>query len=129
SDSTSEFRSSVRRIAPGSKIFVSYANAASGDDVRDLGLVHAVCIATIERAALVTTLFSVDGKQVIHVRPEYRDYADIHHCTPPSAAQLILAADRPLPNMPAFWLNWTKFDYIYILFTEDDTPNPNQAHL
>jgi hypothetical protein len=53
SDSTSEFRSSVRRIAPGSKVFVAYSSATSGEDVRDLGLVHAACIATIERAALV----------------------------------------------------------------------------
>ena len=35
SDSTSEFRSSVRRIAPGSKVFVAYADRATGDDVRD----------------------------------------------------------------------------------------------
>ena len=129
SDSTSEFRSSVRRIAPGSKVFVAYANATSGDDVRDLGLVHAACIATIDRAALVTTLFSVDGKQVIHVRPEYRDYADIHDGTPPSTAQLILAAEHPLPGVPAFWLNWTKFDYLYILFTEDEAPNPDPSRL
>jgi hypothetical protein len=129
SDSTSEFRSSVRRIAPGSKVFVAYASATSGDDVHDLGLVHAACIATIERAALVTTLFSVDGKQVIHVRPEYRDYADIHDGTPPSTAQLILAAEHPQRGVPAFWLNWTKFDYLYILFTEDDAPNPDPARL
>lgn len=129
SDSTSEFRSSVRRIAPGSKVFVAYANSAAGDDVRDLGLVHAACIATIERAALVTTLFSVEGKQIIHVRPEYRDFADIHDGTPPSTAQLILAAEHPLPNTPAFWLNWTKFDYLYILFTEDESPNPDPARL
>jgi hypothetical protein len=31
--------------------------------------------------------------------------------------------------MPAFWLNWTKFDYIYILFTEDDAPNPDPERL
>jgi hypothetical protein len=129
SDSTSEFRSSVRRIAPGSKVFVAYASATSGEDVRDLGLVHAACIATIERAALVTTLFSVDGKQVIHVRPEYRDYADIHDGTPPSTAQLLLAAEHPLPNVPAFWRNWPKFDYLYILFTEDDAPNPDPSRL
>ena len=129
SDATSEFRSSVRRIAPGSKVFVAYANASAGDDVRDLGLVHAACIATIERSALVTTLFSVEGKQVIHVRPEYRDFADIHDGTPPSTAQLILAAEHPLADMPAFWLNWTKFDYIYILFTEDDAPNPDPSRL
>jgi hypothetical protein len=129
SDSTSEFRSSVRRITPGSKVFVAYANATSGDDVRDLGLVHAACIATIERAALVTTLFSVDGKQVIHARSEYRDYADIHDGTPPSTAQLVLAAEHPLRDVPAFWLNWTKFDYLYVLFTEDDAPNPDPSRL
>src|SRR5690242_5694295 len=129
SDSTSEFRSSVRRIAPGSKVFVAYANASAGDDVRDLGLVHAACIATIERSALVTTLFSVEGKQIIHVRSNYRDFADTHDGTPPSTAQLVLAAEHPLPDMPAFWLNWTKFDYIYILFTEDDAPNPDSSRL
>lgn len=129
SDSTSEFRSSVRRIAPGSKVFVAYANASAGEDVRDLGLVHAACIATIERSALVTTLFTVEGKQVVHVRPEYRDFADLRDGTPPSTPQLILAAEHPLPDMPAFWLNWTKFDYIYILFTEDEAPNPDPARL
>ena len=51
SDSTSQFRSSVRRIAPGSKVFVAYADSSAGEDVRDLGLVHAACIATIERSS------------------------------------------------------------------------------
>jgi hypothetical protein len=129
SDSTSEFRSSVRRIAPGSKVFVAYADRALGEDVRDLGLVHAACIATIERSALVTTLFTVEGKQVLHVRSDYRDYADLRDGTPPSTAQLIVAADRPAPNTPQFWLNWTKFDYLYILFTEDEAPNPDPSRL
>jgi hypothetical protein len=130
SDSTSEFRSSVRRIAPGAKVFVAYADRSTfGDDVRDLGLVHAACIATIERSALVTTLFTVDGKQVLHVRPEFRNYADLKDGVPPTMSQLIVAADRPLPWMPAFWLNWTNFDYLYLLFTEDEAPNPDPAHL
>jgi len=129
SDSGSEFRSSVRHIARGSKVFVAYADRSFGDDVRDLGLIHAACLATIERSALVTTLFTVPGKQVLHVRPEYRDYVDIHDGTPPSTAQLIVAAEHPLPDMPAFWLNWTKFDYLYVLFTEDDAPNPDLSRL
>ncbi|HEY1475368.1 MAG TPA: hypothetical protein VGF53_14930 [Pseudolabrys sp.] len=129
SDSTSEFRYSVRRIAPGSKVFVAYADRALGEDVRDLGLVHAACIATIERSALVTTVFTVEGKQVLHVRPEFRDYADRRDGTPPAVAQLIQAADHPLPWMPAFWLNWTQFDYLYILFTEDEAVNPDPSRL
>jgi len=129
SDSTSQFRSSVKRIVPGSKVFVAYADRSLGEDVRDLGLVHAACIATIERSALVTTVFTVLGKQVLHVKPKYEDFADTHDGTPPSIAQLIVAAEHPLPRMPAFWLNWTKFDYLYVLFTEDDAINPYPSRL
>ena len=74
-------------------------------------------------------MFTVEGKQVVHVRPEYRDFADLRDGTPPSTPQLILAAEHPRPDMPAFWLNWTKFDYIYILFTEDEASNPDPARL
>ncbi len=129
SDSTGQFRSSVRRIAPGSKVFVAYADRALGEDVRDLGLVHAACIAMIERNALVTTAFTVSGKQVLHVKPSYRDYVDTQDGTPPAAAQLVLAAERPQPGTPTFWNNWTKFDYLYILFTEDEAPNPDPTRL
>ena len=129
SDSTSQFRSSVRRIVPGSKVFVAYADRSLGEDVRDLGLVHAACIATIERSALVTTLFTVPGKQVLHARPEFRDFVDSQDGTPPSTSQLVVADEHPLPNTPAFWLNWTKFDYLYVLFTEDEAPNPDPARL
>jgi hypothetical protein len=128
-DSTSEFRSSLRRVQPGSKVFVAYADRTIGDDPRDFALVHAACIATIERSALVTTMFTVAGKQILHTRPEYRDFVDIHDGTPPSTAQLILAAEHPLPDTPVFWLNWTKFDYLYVLFTEDDAPNPDEKRL
>ncbi len=88
SDSTTEFKTSVRRIAPGSKVFVAYADRALGEDVRDLGLVHAASIATIDRSALITTEFTVPGKQVLHARPEYLDYVDTRDGTPPSTAQL-----------------------------------------
>jgi len=129
SQSGSEFRASVHSIAPGSKVFVAYADEALGEDVHDLGLVHAACIAMIERSALVTTAFTVAGKQVMHVRPEYRDYVDTQDGTPPSMAQLIGAAEDPRPDTPKFWSNWTKFDYLYVLFTEEETPNPDAARL
>jgi hypothetical protein len=129
SDTTSEFRSSVKRIKLGSKVFVAYADRALGEDVRDLGLVHAACMATIERSALVTTVFTVPGKQVLHVKPKYEDFADIHDGTPPSTAQLIVAAEHPQSWMPKFWLNWEKFDYLYVLFTEDEAPNPYPSRL
>jgi len=129
SDSTSQFRASVRRIAPGSKVFVAYADRSLGEDVRDLGLVHAACIAMIERSALVTTAFTVAGKQVMHVKPAFDDYVDRYDGTPPSIAQLLVAANHPLPGTPTFWLNWTKFDYLYVLFAEDEAPNPDPSRL
>jgi hypothetical protein len=129
SDSTSQFRSSVRRIAPGSKVFVAYADRSLGEDVRDLGLVHAASIATIERSALVTTAFTVVGKQVLHARPEYRDYVDTQDGTPPQTSQLVVADEHPVAGTPQFWLNWTKFDYLYVLFTEDEAANPYPARL
>jgi hypothetical protein len=125
SDSLSQFRSSVRRIQPGSKVFVAYADRSLGEDVRDLGLVHAACIAIIERNALVTTAFTVVGKQVMHVKAGYRDYVDTQDGTPPSVAQLLVAAEHPQQATPTFWNNWTKFDYLYVIFTEDEAPNPD----
>jgi len=132
SDTTSEFRASVRRIQRGSTVFVAYADRSSGgDDVRDLGLVHAACIAMIERSSLVTTAFTVVGKQVLHVRPNYRSYVDTKDGTPPSMSQLLVAAqyDNPIADMPEYWRNWPKFDYLYVLFTEDEAPNPDPSRL
>jgi hypothetical protein len=131
SDGTSEFRSSVRRIQPGSKVFVAYADRSTGgDDIRDLGLVHAACIAMIERSALVTTAFTVVGKQVLHVRPQYLNYVDTHDGTPPTVSQLLLVAeDMAPPTVPPYWHSWTQFDYLYVLFTEDEAPNPDPDRL
>jgi hypothetical protein len=129
SDSTAEFKTSVRRIAPGSRVFVAYADRALGEDVRDLGLVHAASIATIDRSALVTTNFTVAGKQIMHAHPQYLNYVDTRDGTPPSTAQLVVAADHPTPTTPAFWKNWVQFDYLYVLFTEDNAPNPDPRRL
>jgi hypothetical protein len=125
STATSEFRASIKRIARGSRVLVAYADPSRGDDVGDLGLVHAACLAILERSALVTTAFTVEGKQIMHVRPEYRDEVDTEDGTPPSTEELVLAALRPDPDSADYWSNWTeKYDYVYSLFTEDDTPNP-----
>lgn len=126
---SNELRASVRRIRPGSMVFVSYADREAGGDVRDLGLVHAPCIAMIERAALVTTAFTVVGKQVMHMRPEYRELVDTDDGTPPSTAQLIVAATRPTEDMPEFWHRWTEFDYLYVLFTDEESDNPDPERL
>jgi hypothetical protein len=120
-----EFRDSVKRISPGSTVLIAYADQSGGDDVRDLGLVHAACLAMIERSALVTTAFTVSGKQIMHVRPDYRDQVDTEDGTPPSVEQLLVAASRKDYDTTAYWQDWqNRFDFVYVLFTDDEATNP-----
>jgi hypothetical protein len=88
-------------------------------------LSHAACMAMIERSSLVSTAFSVAGKQILTVRPAYRDRVDTEDGDPPSVSQLIAAANQDRNAAPEFyWSKWTEqFDYVYILYT-DGTDNP-----
>ena len=131
SGTTMEFRQSVRRMKTGVKVLVAYGERSEGDDVRDWGLVHAACIAMIERSALVTTAFTVRGKQILHARPGYQNLVDTEDGTPPSIGELVMAAKRPTrEDESEYWKSWVNgFDYLYVLFTNDDTPNPDPEHL
>lgn len=124
------FQDSVRHIDRGTKVMVAYADPDGGDDVRDLGLVHAACLATIERSALVTTLFTVVGKQILHVRHDYRDRVDTEDGTPPTMARMIQVSEHPHGGDHHYWARWTSdYDYLYVLFTKPDYRNPDPAHL
>jgi hypothetical protein len=120
----------MNEIDRGATVLVAYADPSGGDDVRDFGLVHAACLAMIERSALVTTAFTVPGKQIMHMREEYADRADTEDGTPPSVDQLVLAADKFEGDHPTFWSFWPKhFDYVYVLFTDRGADNPDPVHL
>jgi len=121
---------SVQEIERGASVLVAYADPRGGDDVRDLGLVHAACIAMIERSAMVTTAFTVPGKQILRVREEYNDRADTEDGTPPTVEQLLVAAEKPQIENANYWGHWTtQYDYVYVLFTKPDTENPDPVHL
>lgn len=125
SGNSMEFRDSVKRIKRGSSVLVAYGDKTAGDDVSDLGLVHAACLAMIERSALVTTAFTVQGKQVMHVRPAYSDRVDTEDGNPPSIEQLLVAREHPEEAADKYWQKWQdNFDYVYVLFTDEDTVNP-----
>jgi hypothetical protein len=115
----------------GVKVLVAYGERSAGDDVRDWGLVHAACIAMIERSALVTTAFTVRGKQILHARPAYQNLVDTEDGTPPSIGELVMAAKRSTSDDDGeYWRTWVNgFDYLYVLFTNDDTANPDPEHL
>ena len=128
---TASFRDSVRQIERGSKVLVAYADPDNGDNARDLWLTHAACLAIIERSALVTTAFTVLGKQVMHVRRDYRDRVDTEDGTPPSVRQLLSHTEpTDWDDDPPYWSHWTSdYDYLYILFTDRDYANPDPTRL
>jgi hypothetical protein len=123
------FRQSVALLNRGAKVVVAYADPNGGDSLRDYGLVHADCIAVIERSALVTTEFTVVGKQILHARPAWRDRVDTEDGTPPTVGELVRVADRQTAN-DDYWHRWTAdYDYLYVLFTKPNFQNPDPAHL
>ncbi len=124
------FRNSVQHIDRGSKVLVGYADPDAGDDVKDIGLLHAACLAIIERSALVTTAFTVVGKQIMHVREPFRDRVDSHDGTPPSLHQLLQVASLSDGEGTGYWRRWTSdYDYLYLLFTDSKFRNPDPARL
>jgi len=79
---------------------------------------------------LVTTAFTVLGKQVMHVRRNYRDRVDTEDGTPPSIRQLLSSAEPTDWDDPPYWARWTTdYDYLYILFTDRDYANPDPTRL
>lgn len=128
------FRQSVELLNRGAKVAVAYADPNGGDSLRDYGLVHADCIAIIERSALVTTEFTVVGKQILHARPAWRGRVDTEDGTPPTIGELVQVADRPdsvrAASYDDYWRQWTAdYDYLYVLFTKPNFKNPDPAHL
>ncbi|MFS8036412.1 hypothetical protein ACI7BZ_05495 [Xanthobacter sp. AM11] len=127
---TAAFGQSVGDIRRGSRILVAYADIQGGADPQDLGLMHAACLAMIEKSSLVTTAFTVKGKQILRVNAPYRDHADTEDGNPPQIEQLLLTEEEPTPDGPRYWDLWPKhFDYVYVLFTERGAPNPDDDRL
>ena len=121
----SDFRLSIGMIEPGSTVLVANADEPAGSDAFNLPLSHAACFAMLERSSLVSTAFSVPGKQVLMVNEKYRDRVDNADGEPPTMSQLIAAAnqDRSAPS-DHYWDHWTEqFEYVYVLYT-DNPVNP-----
>jgi hypothetical protein len=130
SQETLSFRESTKRIVRGSTVLIAHADTAAGDDVKDLGLVHAGCLAMIERSALVTRAFTVRGKQIMHVRPEYISRVDNEDGEAPSLNELLLVLDGRKDASERYWRDWAdRYDYVYVLFTDDEMENPAPKRL
>jgi hypothetical protein len=122
-----EARRSVLSIARGARVLVVHGDRSSTGLISDLGLMHIASLATIERSALVSTAFTVEGKHILEVRDQYRRYVDAQDGTPPSLPYFLAAADGPGPY---YFSNWPQhFDYVLILFTKPGAANPDPARL
>lgn len=124
---TSEaFYRSVMQIDRGARVLVVYGDRAAGEDINDFELLHAASIATIERSALVSTTFTVKGKQPLGVRDEFRRYVETEDRMPPPISYFLDAAHA---DVPYFFTRWPQhFDYVYILFTKHNA-NPDPRDL
>ncbi|MEW6256424.1 MAG: hypothetical protein AB1592_10740 [Pseudomonadota bacterium] len=127
---TQGFMQSIGKIDRGARVLVANADPRGGGAPMDLGLVHAACLAMIEKTALVTTAFTVPGKQILRVKAPYVDFVDTEDGFPPTVEQLQVSADTPTPDGPRYWDLWPKhFDYVYVLYTEPGAPNPDPDRL
>lgn len=125
-----DMQESLHLIDPGSTVLVAHADQPAGSGMTNQALSHAPCIAMIERSALVSTAFSVPGKQILSIRPAYRGLVDDSDGDPPTVSQLLASADEGVPGQPHYWDAWpARYDYLYVLFTEADSANPDPAHL
>jgi hypothetical protein len=123
---TAAFSQSVGLIERGARVLVVHGDRSGGEDVSDYELVHAPSLATIERSALVSTTFTVKGKQVLRVRDNFKRYVETEDRTPPSIPYFLQAAHH---DVPYFFTQWpAHFDYVYILFTKHGA-NPDPVDL
>ncbi len=117
----------VGAIARGARVLVVHGDRSSTGLISDLGLMHIASLATIERSALVSTAFTVEGKHILQVRDQFRPFVDTRDGTPPSLPYFLAAADGPGPY---YFSDWPlHFDYVFVLFTKPGAPNPDPMRL
>jgi hypothetical protein len=125
---SAEVRASTHLIAErGARVLVASSDQVSENEAFDFALAHAACLAIIERSAFVANAFVFPGKQIMEVRPAYRHIAELVDGDLPTLDELKAGsrtAEEPEGN-GAYWRQWQKnFDYLYIMYTDRNEPNP-----
>ncbi len=122
-----ELKTAMHSLPPGSRLFVTQVDNLPDGTIDD-ALSHAPNLAVIERSALVSRLFTVEGKQIVHARGAFRDHVDSEDGDTPTISQaLITAQTDPVPGAAShYWDGWEDFyDYLIVLGTDpEDTNNP-----
>ena len=122
-----ELKSAMHLLQPGARLLVTQIDNLP-EDSADNALSHAPNLAIIERSALVSRLFTVDGKQIVHAQRDYSNHVDIEDADTPTISQVLVTAttDTPPGATPHYWDDWDDFyDYLIVLGTDpEDTTNP-----
>lgn len=119
-----DLKDALRTMEPGSRLLVTQAED-SIDGAVGGALAHAPNLAVIERSALVSRLFLVKGKQIVHARPGYSEQVDTVDGDTPSISQILIDArrQRSPDDEPRYWDNWPKrFDYLVTIGSSIDAP-------
>ena len=127
---TKQFRTSVKRIAPGSKVLVAYADNTSGDR-RQRSRPRTRRLYRHDRAIGAGDHRLHRARQADHARASrlsrFGRYRGRHPALDLAAYRRGNASDRQEKD---YWRGWTnKYDYLYVLFTADDAANPDPARL
>jgi hypothetical protein len=121
-----EFRAVVQGLDRGQKFIVAYADEPQLSQREQDAISHLASTAVIERSALVSTEFTVPGKQILRVRSPYEDRVDTEDGTPPNISQLIAATMVEGAATGHYWDRWQeKHDFVLVLFTERGRANPD----
>jgi len=123
-----DVRASTRFIEQrGARVLVGEADQLSDNEAFDFALAHAACLAIIERSAFVANAFVFPGKQIMEVRPAYRQIAELVDGDLPTIEQLAAASTTTAKpeGTGEYWRQWPKhFDYLYLMYTARDEANP-----
>lgn len=122
---TDDMTRAVAAMPRGSTVLVAEADQRHGEPSLVQALSHAPLIAVIGRDALVSTIFSVPGKQVLNIRADHADLVDREDGDPPRVSQLLATVERASPGGARFWDYWPQhYQYVFVLYTEPHQANP-----
>ena len=124
-----EFNEGLATVERGARVMVAQADEPDGVVSINDGLSHIPCLAIIERSALVSTAFTVTGKQILTVKHPFTEIVDRDDGFLPNISQLIAAESQTPANDP-FWATWYKdHDYLVEMFGGEEAVNPDPDHL
>ncbi len=122
-----ELKTALHSLPQGSRLFVAQLDNLPSGTIDD-ALSHSPNLAVIERSALVSRLFTVEGKQIVHARGEFHAHVDTEDGDTPTISQVLVTAKiKTQVGKPShYWDDWDDFyDYLIVLGTDpEDTTNP-----